>query len=528
MNLSDRRTLILSLDGTTWDILTPLCQQGRLPVVSSLVEEGLSGRLESVTPPVTTAAWTSFQTGVQPAKHGVYTFHHVTEGGKSSTLVDATTPSYPTLWDYFDHHGLKSIILNLPVTYPADTVPGSVVSGLLAPGFNDDRATSSPRVRELVEDARPDYKVLRNPSNRYEPDDHPERFVEDMVANAESRIAVTKRLLDDRPDWDICMAHIQSTDVLQHPMWKYLDKSHPKYDPEVNELVTGFYEQVDELLGDIIATAKKYVKNLDIVLVSDHGFQRLDRKVFVDNWLNDLGYLRWQPPSAFERAMKRALKLAKSLDLLDIRHKLLAKETVSSLGETARSKSVDWDATTAWGHGNLYGYIYVHDKTKRAELKQSLKGLSDPKTDEPLVANVVDVHREWKKVNADAPHLVVVPTEGTTFETANSTHDNLVRSVDYKNDFHVGGHATDGVFAMVGDAIESGERLEDVSLIDIMPTILARHGLPIPENLDGTYIEPACEPPVEGGEPLSEGSSKESTADRESVEDRLENLGYME
>lgn len=528
MTASNRRTLILSLDGATWDILTPLYQQGRLPAVSSLVEDGLSGRLESVTPPVTTAAWTSFQTGVQPANHGVYTFHHVTKGGRSSSLVDATTPSHPTLWDYFDHHGLESVIVNLPVTYPADAVAGSVVSGLLAPRFKNERATSSARVRELVEEVRSDYRVLRNPSNRYKPDDHPERFVEDMIANAESRIAVTKRLLDDRPDWDICMTHIQSTDVLQHPMWKYLDESHPKYHAEVNELVTEFYEQVDELLGDIVATAKEYAADLDIVLISDHGFQRLDRKVFLDNWLNDSGYLRWQRPSPSERVLKRALRVGKSLDLFDLRHKLLDEEAVSSLGETARNDNVDWEVTTAWGHGNLYGYVYLHNNLKCAELKQSLKGLSDPETDEPLVANVIDVRQEWENVDADAPDVVAVPTEGTTFETANNAHDYLVQSVDYKNDFHVGGHATDGVFAMVGDGIEHGERVEDARLIDIMPTILARHGLPIPENLDGTFIEPACETPIERGESLSQGSLKGSTTDRESVEDRLENLGYME
>lgn len=528
MTSSDRRTLILSLDGATWDVLTPLCEKGRLPVISSLVEDGLSGRLESVTPPVTTAAWASFQTGVRPANHGVFTFHHVTEGGKSSSLVDSTTPSQPTLWNYLDHHGLESVVVNLPVTYPADAVPGSVVSGLLAPGFEDERATSSARVRELVEEVQSDYRVLRNPSNRYDPDDHPRRFVEDMVANAESRIAVTKQLLDDRSDWDICMAHIQSTDVLQHPMWKYLDESHPEYDAEVNELVTNFYERVDELLGDLIATARGYADNLDIVLVSDHGFQRLDRKVFVDNWLNHSGHLRWQRPSTSERILKRALRLAKTLDVLDLRHKLLDRETVSSLGETARNDNVNWDCTTAWGHGNLYGYVYVHDDDKQTELKRLLEGVSDPETDEPLVAEVVDVHQEWENVDAAAPDLVVVPTEGTTFETANSAHDSLVRPVDYEDDFHVGGHAIDGVFAMVGDGIEPGERVEGIRLIDIMPTILARHGLPIPENLDGTVIEPACEAPVERGEPLSRESSEESTADPESVEDRLENLGYME
>ena len=68
------KSLILGLDGATWDVIKPLAEEGKLPTLKKLMEEGVWGNLESTIPPVTGPAWVSFATGRNPGKTGVFDF----------------------------------------------------------------------------------------------------------------------------------------------------------------------------------------------------------------------------------------------------------------------------------------------------------------------------------------------------------------------------------------------------------------------------------------------------------------------
>ena len=68
------KTLILGLDGGTFKVIDPLIQQSKLPTLSYLIKKGCYGILKSTIHPITAPAWTSFMTGVNPGKHGIYDF----------------------------------------------------------------------------------------------------------------------------------------------------------------------------------------------------------------------------------------------------------------------------------------------------------------------------------------------------------------------------------------------------------------------------------------------------------------------
>ena len=68
------RLLIVGWDGADWDILRPLMDQGELPTLSSMVEEGATADLLSTIPYQSWSAWSTFLTGLGPAGHGVYDF----------------------------------------------------------------------------------------------------------------------------------------------------------------------------------------------------------------------------------------------------------------------------------------------------------------------------------------------------------------------------------------------------------------------------------------------------------------------
>ena len=66
--------LIIGLDGATFDVLKPLMAEGRMPRLKEAIAAGASGLLRSTVPPITPAAWTTFLTGKNPARHGIIDF----------------------------------------------------------------------------------------------------------------------------------------------------------------------------------------------------------------------------------------------------------------------------------------------------------------------------------------------------------------------------------------------------------------------------------------------------------------------
>ncbi|HZW04286.1 MAG TPA: alkaline phosphatase family protein, partial [Anaerolineaceae bacterium] len=66
------RVFVIGLDGATYDLIRPWVEQGKLPTFARLLAQGAAGQLRSTIPPMTGPAWTSFMTGKNPGKHGLY------------------------------------------------------------------------------------------------------------------------------------------------------------------------------------------------------------------------------------------------------------------------------------------------------------------------------------------------------------------------------------------------------------------------------------------------------------------------
>ena len=69
-----RKIIIVGLDGATFDIIEPLTKKGELPNLTSIMENGVYGELTSTIHPITPQAWTTFLTGKNAGKHGIFDF----------------------------------------------------------------------------------------------------------------------------------------------------------------------------------------------------------------------------------------------------------------------------------------------------------------------------------------------------------------------------------------------------------------------------------------------------------------------
>ena len=137
------RTLLLGLDGVTFDVVDPLIARGAMPTLAGLATRGVRARLRSTCPPVSAPAWVTFLTGKHPGKHGVFNFQNLDArrySGFSERLVNSSYFRGGTRLDHLGRlGGIRSLAYRIPMTYPAWEIPGGgVVSG---PPLPDRRRT---------------------------------------------------------------------------------------------------------------------------------------------------------------------------------------------------------------------------------------------------------------------------------------------------------------------------------------------------------------------------------------------------
>src|SRR5579863_5912527 len=112
------KVFVLGLDGGTWDMLEPLIQDGVLRNVARLREQGASGSLYSVFPPLSPVAWTAVMTGKNSGRHGIFEFlehgHEPLRGRvNSSRAIQAEL-----LWEIAGRHGKRTVAGGVPLSYP--------------------------------------------------------------------------------------------------------------------------------------------------------------------------------------------------------------------------------------------------------------------------------------------------------------------------------------------------------------------------------------------------------------------------
>ncbi|MDY6855773.1 MAG: alkaline phosphatase family protein [Thermodesulfobacteriota bacterium] len=111
---------------------------------------------------------------------------------------------------------------------------------------------------------------------------------------------------------------------------------------------------------------------------------------------------------------------------------------------------------------------------------------------------------------------------------------NIIMGREKISGSHVDG--PDGIFVAYGDGIQKGVSVKDISVHDVVPTILPVFGLPIGKDMDGRPISEIFDdsipgityiPSYEGRLSVYSGDGEDLSEDRE-IMDRLRDLGYID
>src|SRR5688572_19532647 len=129
---SGSRLALLGLDGVGAPLVEALIDAGVMPRLAALRRLGTLARMTSTLPTISSVSWTSFMTGVNPGRHGIYGFTDVKPDSYGIIFPNYSHVRAPTIWDALGAEGRRAVVLNVPGTYPAKDICGVMVSGFVA------------------------------------------------------------------------------------------------------------------------------------------------------------------------------------------------------------------------------------------------------------------------------------------------------------------------------------------------------------------------------------------------------------
>jgi predicted AlkP superfamily phosphohydrolase/phosphomutase len=538
-----RKILIIGLDGGTWTVLKPAMEQGHMPFVKSLVDEGASGTLESTIPAITPAAWGTFQTGRNPGANGVYEFSCFDRQAKKFSPVNSTHLQ-KTLWQILSDAGKQVVSLNVPMTYPPQRVNGYVVSGILTPSLASS-FTHPPEFKNELLERFPDYNILNlsNIPKKRISKSGASVFVKDLVRLMKLHADAACYLIEKKP-WDAFMLHFQESDVVQHMLFKYLDSNHPEYDPSAQEMLfLAFYNQLDEQIRRVAELFTTQNPGGITLIASDHGFESHHRRFGLGDWLKSEGFLKVKQTLLKNHVTQQIIE-----KIYLGTEKVLPKKIKVELRKLRISKQelIDWDHTRAFSEfacGEGFIYLLEEDeadkKKTQNEIVQKIATIVDPLNSRKIVKKV---HLCDELYSGDKKHLmpdiVLEPTDGYSFTGTCLNRRHLFSPVKSEKIMNIGKHHKEGIFVASGQGVKKQQEAF-LRLIDIVPTLLYYMGVPLPSSLEGRVAMELFEAELIKATPVCKFQKMEnkndtperyeySNEEKELIQQRLKDLGYID
>ena len=262
--MSSQKLLIIGLDGADKQTLLKGINRNEFRNMSNIAHRGGISVLKSPLPPVTPVSMSSVLTGQSPGSHRVYGFE------EDEGYVDYSSIQSRTLFDYLDEAGMDVIPVNVPMTSPLPENVDLGVSGF--PVAEAEFARPYP-VREKLREM--DYSVEPSAFD----DEEEERFVDEVFDLAEKRFRISQELIDE--DWNVFFLMFTGDARLQH----FIDDE---------DVIEDFYAEIDEYIGEL---RDRIGEDIEIMMVSDHGFSELEVRVDLGQWLAQEGYMEKAPES---------------------------------------------------------------------------------------------------------------------------------------------------------------------------------------------------------------------------------------
>lgn len=551
-----KKVMVIGLDGCTFDILLPMIEKGILPNLERLIKKGTSGPLESTIPPLSHAAWTTFQTGKNPGKHGIFDFFRNDPSTNTYTAINSTFLNIETFWERLSRLGRSVGILNFFFTYPPKEVNGYVISGRETPSEKMDY-TSPSSLKEEILRVEPDFEVNQY-VNRVSQSKY---FLRKVPGFLKCQERVNSYLIEKYPT-DLFMNVFPMPDIIQHHFWKYIDPSHPLYE---KKKARKYYPLIEEIFQTLDEIVEKRVEGIDedtvVIIMSDHGFGGIHKKVHLNRWLMKENLLSLRKERSTKEAkfsilksllniIKKCDKILAPLDIFGFRRKLRVTMR-KKRNFLPRPNIIDWSKTKAYVgrisengiHCNVSGrekngIISSNEEYEnvRNHIISGLRELRDPQTGQTVFSQVHKREDIYEGEYIQYAPDIIYETAGKPYEIVDKLFGEDI-FCDIEEHETTGKHNPDGIFIVYGKDIIKGGTVQGTNICDLAPTILYMMGEKVPIDMDGKVLKDIFADQFLSGKPvnydesdISRQKSAEKLFNREEtaeIEQRMKDLGYL-
>jgi predicted AlkP superfamily phosphohydrolase/phosphomutase len=435
----------------------------RLVNIRRLMANGFYGRLESVIPPITVPAWMCMVTSQDPGSLGIYGFRNRTDYSYDGLgFVTSNSIQAPAIWDQLSKAGKKSIIVGLPPGYPPRRINGISVGCFLTPDTVKGEFTYPHEIKtqitERVGEYPTDVKGFRT--------DDKEWLKNEIFEMSRKQWEVVRWMLKEK-EWEYFHFVDIGLDRMHHGFWDHFDKQHVLYKAgnAYEDLIPKYYRWIDEQIGSVLRLLDK---NTIVLVVSDHGAQRLDGGIAVNEWL--------------------------------IQEGLLVLDEMPNKVTPFNKLKVNWAKTKVWSEGGYYARVFFNMQGREPqgtipaadysafqdEMKARFEALTDDKR-RPLNSLVFKPKDIYKNVRNVAPDLIV--HFGQLFwRSIGSVGHGQVHVQENDTGPDACNHAQYGMFILAAPNSALRGVYEGARLLDIAPTLLDLAGYEIPAAMQGRSL----------------------------------------
>lgn len=465
----------------------------RLVNMRRLMDLGVYGRLESVVPPTAVPAWMCLATSQDPGSLGVYGVRsRLDHSYQTLGVVNSASIQQLSIWDQLASEGKKSILVGVPPTYPPREVNGVSIGCFLTPDPNKDEFTFPPtmktKINDLVSGYVADVKGFRTERKDW--------LRDEIFAMSRKQWQAVHWLLKEQ-EWDYFHFVDIGLDRIHHGFWNFYDRQHVRYeaDNRYEGVIPDYYAWLDEQIGMVMESLDEETA---LLVVSNHGAQRLDGGFAVNQWL-----------------------IEQQLLVLD--------EPVTDVTPFDQLK-VNWSKTRVWSEGGDCASVFLNVEGRepqgivpvadyesfREQMKTQFESLVDAQG-QPLKSLVFKPDRIYREVANVAPDLIVHFKDSYLRSVGSVGHPSLyVQENDTGPD--ACNHAQFGMFILVAPNNPLGGHYEGARLLDMAPTLLDLAGHEIPGSMQGRSLIAGLERP----RPNDPNDDAERI-----IHERLAGLGYV-
>lgn len=485
------RHIVFFIDGGTWTLLDPWIEAGHLPNFARLKKEGASGKLASVIPTETSFATGAFAIGKNPGRIGIFKFSDFSK-------VMFTSDVFPgeRLWEVLSDGGKRSLVMDLPSTWPPRPFNGTLFTGFFTPSENADFVYPRERDKEFFDYPRGGVEVLKYLARG-----------QDLNALRTAEFEITTKRFETfyklwtREDYDFGIFYVKATDILQHYFWND------------NELLLRFYRLLDGYIGQL----RSLPSTDNFWVISDHGFDVAPMTSFYINaFLAKRGYLRfrgWKAATGLGRWLKNFLEQHRQLARryyrlqkmfsphsifsrmaaeIDNNHEMAELKAITM--NQLRPAVIDFEQTTAYAAGGLLHGKGIYLNLSKLKTEEGRERLINRLRDDlsklvykgkPAIIFIKSGQEVYGR-HPDVPDLVFLPQPELFVDDLPSSNIFAPRQTDSRATGH---HLNSlyGIFMASGSMIRPGQ-YDNLKLIDVFPTILASFGQNPPADIDGRVM----------------------------------------